>query len=66
MSLVNAVENVAARTRVSRKLKYKRAQQVVTALLVEIPEIKVEVGHDGQPSFAYGHNVLDDRGTSEK
>ena len=45
--LVRVVENVTARTRTSRKLKYKRTEEVVTGLLVEIPEIEVKVGHDG-------------------
>jgi hypothetical protein len=44
--LVYPVENVAAWTRVGRELKYEGAQQVVTGLLAEIPEIEVEVGHD--------------------
>ena len=47
MSIVDAVEDVAVRTIAGRKLGYERAQQVVTTLLVEIPEIEVKVGHDG-------------------
>ena len=43
---VNAIENVTARTRGSRKLGYEREQQVVTGLLPEIPEIEVIVCHD--------------------
>jgi hypothetical protein len=47
VSLINVVEDVAVRTRASGKLGDERKKQVVTALLVEIPEIEVKVGHDG-------------------
>ena len=66
MCLVNAVENVAARTRARRELGYEGKQKVMTGLLVEIPEIEVEVGHDGRSRFADSHNVLNDGGTDEK
>ena len=44
--LVDAMENVTARTRASRKLGYEGKQKVVTGLLLEIPEIEVIVCHD--------------------
>jgi len=44
--LVDAVENVTAGTRVSRKLGYEGKQQVVTGLFIEIPEVEVKIGHD--------------------
>ena len=46
VNLVNVAKNVAAWTRASIKLGYKRKQQGVTALLAEIPKIEPEVGHD--------------------
>ena len=66
VSLINAMEDVAVRTRVGRKLSYERVQQIVTALLVEILEIEVKVGHDGRSSFANGHYVFNYRGTGKK
>ena len=38
----------------------------MTGLLVEIPEVEVEIGHDGRSSFAYGRNVFNDGGAGEK
>jgi hypothetical protein len=51
--LVNAVEDVTARNRASEKLKYERAQEIVTGLCIEIRGIEVKVCHDGRSSFAY-------------
>ena len=45
--LVNAMEDVTARTRASEKLKYERAQEIVTCLFIEILGIEVKVCHDG-------------------
>ena len=45
--LVYMVENGRARTRASRKLRYERAQEIVTRLFVEIGGIEVKVCHDG-------------------
>ena len=66
MCLVNAMENVTERTGASGKPEYERKQQVMTILLVKIPEIKVKIGHDGRSSFANSHDVLDDGGTGEE
>ena len=38
----------------------------MTGLLVEIPEVEVEIGHDGRSSFAYSRNVFNDGGAGEK
>jgi hypothetical protein len=56
--LLNVVEDATARTRASEKLKYERAQEIVTGLFIGIRGIEVKVGHDGRSSFAYGRNVL--------
>ena len=66
MCLVKTVENVAVRAGAGGKLGYERKEQVVTGLLVKIPEIEVKVGHDSRSSFADGHNILDNRGTRKK
>ena len=66
MCLIYTVENFTARTGASRKLEYERKQQIMTGFLVDIPEIKIKVGHDRGSSFAYSHDVLNDGGTGEK
>ena len=38
----------------------------MTGLLSKVLEIEVKIGHDGRSHFAYGLDVLDDRGTKEK
>src|ERR1700761_6815528 len=65
MGLINMVENFTTRAGASRKLECERKQKIVTVLLVEVPEIKIKVGHDSGSSFACDHNVLDDGGTGE-
>ena len=66
MGLINMVENFTARTGASGKLENERKQEIVTSFLVDIPEIKIKVCHDGGSNFACGHKVFDDGGTGEK
>ena len=66
MCLVKAMENVAARVGSSRKLRYKRKQQVVTGLLLEIPEIEVKVRYDGRSDVKSSHNIMNNGGTGEE
>ena len=66
MCLVNAVEKVTAGTRSSGELRYERAQEIVTCLLIDILGIEVKIGHDGRSSFAYTDNVLNNGGTGEE
>jgi hypothetical protein len=38
-------------------------KQVAELLLIDIPEVEIEIGHRGPSGVAQGHNILDDRGT---
>jgi len=56
---INAVKNVTARARESRKLSYKGEEQVMIALLLEIPKIEVKIHYNGSSSFASSHDRLE-------
>ena len=43
MVQVKAVKDVTARTRLRRKLDKKRWEEVPTILLIEVPEVEIEV-----------------------
>ena len=66
MSRIDAVKNVTAIVRACSQLGHEGKEQVVAALLLEIPKIEVKIRHGGQSSLANSHDVLDDRGTGKK
>jgi hypothetical protein len=35
-------------------------------LLVDVPKIKIEIGHRGSTGIAHGFNILDDCGTGKR
>ena len=43
MLQIKSVKNVATRTRLSGKLDEKRWEEISTILLVEVPEVEIEV-----------------------
>ena len=43
MLQIKSVKDVATRTRLSGKLDEKRREEVSTILLVEVPEVEIEV-----------------------
>jgi len=46
-----------------RELDEERGKKVAKFLLVNVPKVKIEIGHGGLPSIAQGYNILYDRGT---
>jgi len=46
-----------------RKLYEKRWKQVAKVLFIDVPEVKIKIGHQGPPSIARGNDILYDRGT---
>jgi hypothetical protein len=44
---IQAGEDVATRTGLRRKLDEEGGEEVATVLLIEVPEIKIKVGHQG-------------------
>src|SRR6267154_6221032 len=46
-----------------RELDEKRGKKVAKPLLIDVPEIKIEVGHCGHPGIAQGHDILYNRRT---
>ena len=45
MVQVEAVKDIATRTRLSGKLDKKRWEEVPTILLIEVPEVEIEVSN---------------------
>jgi hypothetical protein len=45
MLQIKAVEDVTARTGLSRKLDENRGEEASTILLIEVPEVKIKVGN---------------------
>ncbi len=56
-------EYVTTRIGPSRKLDEKRRKQVAKFLFIDVPEVKIKIGHQGPPSVARGDDILYDRGT---
>ena len=52
MLQVKAVKDVATRTRLRGKLGKKRWEEVPTILLIEVPEVEIEVGNRPWSCFA--------------
>jgi hypothetical protein len=46
-----------------RELYEEGGKKVARFLLIDVPEIKIEIGHCGHPSIAQGHDILYNRGT---
>ena len=44
---IEAGEDVATGTRLSRKLDEERGEEVATMLFIKVPEIEIKVGHQG-------------------
>jgi hypothetical protein len=65
MSRIKLGWNVASKARASRKLGEKGRDQVVQALLVGIPKVKIKISHRSFSGLAQGFNVLDDCGTDK-
>ena len=40
----------------------ERGKQVAKLLFINVPEVKIEIGHGCPPSVAQGHDILYDRG----
>jgi hypothetical protein len=45
-------EDVAARTRLRRKLNEERGEEVALVLLIKVPEVEVKVHYQGRPGLA--------------
>jgi len=46
----------------SGELDEEGRKEVLEFLLVDIPEVEIEIGHQGPPGVFQGYNVLYDRG----
>jgi hypothetical protein len=60
MSLIYAVEYIAANIGASGKLREEGKEQVSPILFLSIPEVEVKVCHGGESSIAQNHEILDD------
>jgi len=54
---------IAIRIGPSRELDEERREYIVKFLLINVPEVEIEVGQRGFPSIAQGYDILYDRGT---
>ena len=52
MLQVKAMKDITTRTRLGGKLDEKRREDVSTILLVEVPEVEIEVGNGPWSCFA--------------
>ena len=52
MLQVKVVKDITTRTRLGGKLDEKRREEVSTILLVEVPEVEIEVGNGPWSCFA--------------
>ena len=57
---IESGEYIAKGIGLSRKLTEERRKQVVKTLFIDVPEIKIKVGHRGLPSIAQGYDILYD------
>jgi hypothetical protein len=62
---IESEEYVATEIGASRKLDEERRKQVVKSLFIDIPEVKIKVGHRCLLDVAQGYDILYDRGTAD-
>ena len=60
MCRIEPGEYVTTGVGLSRKLDEESGKQVLKSLLIDIPEVEIEVGHRGRPSVAQSDDVLYD------
>ena len=41
-----------------RELDKKRGEDVAKFLLINVPEVEIEIGHRGRPSIMQSHDIL--------
>jgi hypothetical protein len=58
MCRIELGEFVTAGIGTRRELHEERGKKVGKFLLIDVPEIEVEVGHCGHPSIEQGHDIL--------
>jgi hypothetical protein len=63
---IKSGEYIATGIRLSGKLDEERGKQVAEFLFINIPEVKIKVGHRCLLSVAQGDDILYDRGTELK
>jgi len=63
---IKAVEDVATKTGLGRKLNKKGWEEVSTVLLIKILKVKIKVRERSYASFAERHDVLNDCGAMEE
>jgi hypothetical protein len=56
-------EYVATEVGPRRKLGKERGKQVVEFLFIDVPEVKIKIGHRRLPGVAQGYDVFYDRRT---
>jgi hypothetical protein len=60
--MIQSGEGVTTGIGSSGELDEEGREQIVEILLVDVPEVEIEIGHRGLPIIVQGHDILNDRG----